>query len=395
MFISHHTDDIPTLKACAATCFRWYHIATPHIYRTLVLQKWHIDVLNEYQNNRTSPLPSLLELGFLALVKNLEFKREMLVDRWVAAAIFDSRSIPYFRAMVNLQELKIADLDFAKFWAGFEKYFGHFSPTLRSVALSRPNGTRRELIDFFRLFPKLDDIEISCYDARRMSFEAPEDQIVPVTGGLRGRLTLDTFGEEELLKDMIVAFGGMRFTSMDLRDVLRGMPLLLVACGGTLETLRISMDDIPHPCKAFDFSVHFPDIRTHSFSQVYPRYFSCNTALRTIEFPMPPTFDPSRGYTRRIERLLSAITSPTFSEIVIIFSGRDVYRPSETLASIVREFCKVKKFKVAFCLETQGYSRAENLRMLTLETERAAAAGLYDFLPHPPSVFACTMRKYL
>lgn len=110
---------------------------------------------------------------------------------------------------------------------------------------------------------------------------------------------------------------------------------------------------------------------------------------------MPPTFDPSRGYTRRIGQLLSAITSPTFTEIVIIFSGRDVYRPSESLASIVREFCKIKEFRVAFCLETLGDSRAENLRMLTLETERAAVAGLYNFLPCPPMVFACSMTRYL
>lgn len=108
---------------------------------------------------------------------------------------------------------------------------------------------------------------------------------------------------------------------------------------------------------------------------------------------MPPIFDPSQGYTRRLERLLSAITSPAFSEIVIIFSGRDVYRPAESLASIVREFCRIKEFRVAFCLETQGYSRAENLRTLTLETERAAVAGLYDFLPYPPLVFACAMMK--
>lgn len=252
MFISHLAHDIPTLKACAVTCFCWYRIATPYIYRTLILQRYHIDALNEYQNKRINPLPSLLRLGFLAFVQRLEFERETLADRWVTPAIFDSRSMQYFRAMVNLQELKIADLDFAKFWAGFEKYLGHFSPTLRSIALSRPNGTRRQLLDFFRLFPMLDDIEISCYDARWGAYEALDDQLVPVTGGLRGRLTLDTFGEEELLKDMIIAFGGMRFTSMDLRDVLRGMPLLLEACGKTLKTLRISMDDIPHPCKVFE-----------------------------------------------------------------------------------------------------------------------------------------------
>lgn len=251
MFISQLAHDIPALKACATTCICWYRIATPYIHRTLVLQKCHIDALNEYQNKRINPLPALLKLGFLAFVQHLELKREILADHWVAPAIFDSRSTQYFRAMVNLQELKIADLDFAKFWMGFDKYLGHFSPTLRSVALSRPNGTRRQLLDFFRLFPKLDDIEISCYDARWGAPEPLDDKLVPITGGLGGRLTLDTFGEEELLMEMIVAFGGIRFTSMDLRDVLRGMPLLLEACGKTLRTLRISMDDIPHPRKTF------------------------------------------------------------------------------------------------------------------------------------------------
>jgi len=229
-------------------------------------------------------------------------------------------------------------------------------------------------LTFFRLFPKLDDIEISCYDARSETYEALDGQLVPNTGGLRGRLTLDTFGDERFLRDMIVVFGGMRFTSMNLRKVLRGTPLLLEACGKTLETLRISMDDIPH--------------------RLYPQYFSSNTVLRTIEFPMPPTLDPSRGYTRRIELLLSAVTSPAFSEIVIIFSGGDVYRPSKTLASIVRGFCKIKEFKVAFCLETLGDSGAENLRRLTLETGRAAEIGLYDFLPRPPLVFSCPITKY-
>jgi hypothetical protein len=149
---------------------------------------------------------------------------------------------------VNLQDLTIADLEFSKFPVGVGVYFGHFSLTLRSVALSCPKGTRRQLLDFFRLFPKLDDIKISDYNARPEAHEALYTQLVPIRGGLRGRLTLKRFGERGLLKDIIVAFGGMRFTSMDLRGV-SGMQFLLEACAGTLETLHIYPDEIFNRCK--------------------------------------------------------------------------------------------------------------------------------------------------
>ena len=177
---------------------------------------------------------------------------QVLVDHWVAPTIFDSRSMQCFRAMVNLQELKIGDLDFTEFLEGFEKYLGHFSPTLRSVALSHPNGTRRQLLNFFMLFPMLDNVEILCYHPRREVYEPLDGQLTPITGGLRGRLTLDMFGDEGLLKDMIVAFGGLRFTSMDLGDIFQGTPLLLKACGETLRTLRLSVDRILYACKTFD-----------------------------------------------------------------------------------------------------------------------------------------------
>jgi hypothetical protein len=157
----------------------------------------------------------------------------------------------HFTALVNLQDLRIADLVFSKFPAGAGEYFGHFSPTLRSVALYAPRGTCRQLLDFLRLFPKLDDITISYYRARFKAYEALDTQLIPIKGGLRGRLILRNFGEEGLLKDMAVAFGGMRFTSMDLQDV-RGMQLLLEACADTLETLRISSDDIHYRKNVLD-----------------------------------------------------------------------------------------------------------------------------------------------
>ena len=70
-------------------------------------------------------------------------------------------------------------------------------------------------------------------------------------------------------------------------------------------------------------------------------------------------------------------------------------RPSESLAGVVHELYEIKEFNVAFCLEALETSvRMENQRKLTLETNEAVAAGVYDFLPYPPSVFSRPVSNY-
>ena len=159
----------------------------------------------------------------------------------------------YFRALENLQELTVASLDFSKFPLGVGEYFGHFSPTLRSVALVGPLGNRRQLLDFFRLFPKLDDIKICGYRREGGRHEALSGKLVAIRGGLRGRLGLKNFRDEGLLRDLIVAFGGMRFTSMRLEGVV-GAPLLLGACANTLETVYIYPGNRFRPGKTRSYS---------------------------------------------------------------------------------------------------------------------------------------------
>ena len=121
----------------------------------------------------------------------------------------------YFRALVNLQDLAIADLDFSFFRAGVDRYFEHFSPTLRSVTLSCPRGTPRQLLDFLRLFPKLNDIRITYYYPKSQDDEGLDTQLVPIGGDLRGRLVLSWSGD---------------------------MQFLLEAYAETLETLRVHPD---------------------------------------------------------------------------------------------------------------------------------------------------------
>ena len=197
------------------------------------------------------------KLGLLPFVKKVQFNRGYSRNYWVVPAIFDSRSMRYFRALVNLQDLSIAFLDFSSFPTGVGKFFGHFSPTLRSLALAIPLGSRRQLLDFFRLFPKLDNITICGYYRNGEGHEALDENLIPIQGGLRGQLNLKNFRDEWLLKDMIAVFGGMRFTSMRLESV-HGVPLLLEACASTLQTVYIHPGGLFRPCKTI------PVTRVHS-----------------------------------------------------------------------------------------------------------------------------------
>ena len=130
------------------------------------------------------------------------------------------------------------------------------------------------------------------------------------------------------------------------------------------------------------------------FPQVYD--LSRNTALRSLEVLGSSISDsPKRAHTiKAIEHLLSTITSPAFSEIVVVFSEVDVRWPPKGLDKVLRELYGVKRFQVAFCLETLEKFMAHNLHQLTLETKRAAAVGTYDFLPSPPLVFSRTATMY-
>ena len=250
MVIAHLIYDTSSLKACAATCFAWYNVATPHLYHTLTLRQWHSGM----ECRDLNPLAVLHERGLLSHVKKLQFRSGYLRNPWVVPEYFDSWGLHYFSALVNLQDLAIAGMDLSRFTSGTEKYFSHSSPTLRSIALIHPTGSLRHLVEFLALFPKLDDIKIVCYRATPETHDGPDTPRAPTQGSLRGKLTLSGFAVGELLERMISTFGGMRFISLDLDDVL-GAQLLLDTCAETLQTLRLNPDGILHLCKRFPETV--------------------------------------------------------------------------------------------------------------------------------------------
>lgn len=127
-----------------------------------------------------------------------------------------------------------------------------------------------------------------------------------------------------------------------------------------------------------------PDTRTNITLSVPPPLFdfSHNTALRSLEIPFL-ALPPPDSHTRTV-MALATIISPVFSEVVVVFSGIGCWQ--RQWAGILGDMCKVKQFRVVFCLQTSEVSRAQSLQRLISYTGKAVAEGAYDFLPCPPVI---------
>ena len=120
---------------------------------------------------------------------------------------------------------------------------------------------------------------------------------------------------------------------------------------------------------------------------------SCNTVLRSLEV-LGSLVAKSPEHARTFREFLSTIASPAFSEVVVVFHELDVRWPPRGLNEGLREMYKIKRFRVAFCLEALEELRVPNLHQLTLDTRAAAEGGAYDFLPSSPLVFFRTVTRY-
>ena len=239
MIISHLIHDTPSLKACASTCFAWYTVTAPHLHHTLSLRQWSSTTTRKDLN----PLVALHGLGLLPLVRKVRFRPSCGEKTfcWLGPRIFKSGGFRYFSALANVQELVIEALDLSKI-SGMENYFGHFSPSLRSIALIYFWGSPRQLRNFLNLFPKLDDIKIAGYLSQGEGSDSPDAQLAPIKGSMRGKLILgEPIGHRTL--EILPLFRGMRFVSIDLGKS-QGGQLLLDACTETLQTLCFCLDNL-------------------------------------------------------------------------------------------------------------------------------------------------------
>ena len=235
--------DIQSLRACSRTCYSWYIAAVPHLHCTFITPV-HYNRHEDLKFGWSRSLPNMHKLGLLPLVKKFQICRTAIDDfQGFSPERFNRRTLRHFTALTNVQDLKIDYLDIASFMPKIQPYFGHFLPSVRSLALRAPKGSRRQIIYFIGLFEHLDDLKL-IYNRRNPQDEPIDNStLVPsFAPPLRGQLKLADFTMVGLLKDMIDLFGGIRFRHMDLCDV-NGVGLLLGACAETLETLRLYPTD--------------------------------------------------------------------------------------------------------------------------------------------------------
>jgi hypothetical protein len=241
MIISHLIYDTSTLLACSLTCYSWHIATVSHLHHSLTTDggRWRADKKYLWP----TPLRESYELGLLPLVARLRIRSSYQYEVKFAPERLDRRTLRYFSALTNLQELGIDVLRVSSFMPTIRQCFEHFSPTLRFLALSKPDGSCRQLLYFIGLFPNLQDLKLHCFlfmGARKNTADAA--LVPPSIPPLRGRLTLTEVTRDGFVGDMVSLWGGLRFRYMDLFRV-NGIRFLLKACANTLETLRLYPTD--------------------------------------------------------------------------------------------------------------------------------------------------------
>ena len=117
---------------------------------------------------------------------------------------------------------------------------------LTNTSVPCPQRAQRFLptdLVFVGVFPNLQDLKLSCSSLKDERESTADATLTPPSiPPLQGWLILTFFTRENLVKVMIVLFGGLRFRSMDLFGV-KCVRLLLAACTETLETLRLYPSD--------------------------------------------------------------------------------------------------------------------------------------------------------
>ena len=232
MMIAHLIYDEFSLLAYSLTSYSWYLAAVPHLHHTLITPVY---LLRENEQlRRPDSFRHIYELGLFPLVKKFHVKG---VDPYVgyrgpitfSPTQFDSCILHQFSTLTSIRELGIDSFDVYSFMPNVRQYFGHFSPTVQSLALRKPKGSRRQIIFIIGLFQHLEDVKL-LYDSVDFQEEPADDlTLIPsFVPPLQGRLTMTCFTRVGILEDMIGLFIRKRLSEF---NALLGSPVY--ACAST------------------------------------------------------------------------------------------------------------------------------------------------------------------
>ena len=319
MIIAYLVADKRSLRACTMTGRSWYIAAVPHLHRTLTVTVGSWDRKDRWPN----PIMHVYMLGLFPFVEEFRVHCGGYCDRF-SPKLLSRCILRKFSALTNVRHLEIQYLEIPKLIPKIQRYLKNFLPTVRSLTLRSPQGSRRQIVYFIGFFEHLQDLNLSnIYGPQGEPADDPT--LIPTfVPPLQGCLEMNCICGVGLLKDMIDLFGGLRFYYVRLYDVER-MSLLLEACAETLQVVmlspgdprgeQISLKGIQVTAVANDFTAG-SSLRDFDLSQ--------NKSLRKFKVQANLiNSDPRSPSSRFLKHVLSTITSPVFSEVVITYWSSD------------------------------------------------------------------------
>ena len=356
-------------------------------------------------------------LGLLPLVKELRIHGGDYSSSSREPGFLEVYIIRPFFSLTSIQKLEIERLDIPVFTPCIQWFGVHFLPTLRSLTLREPKGSRRQIMYFVGLFQNLEDLEL-VYEIDGFLVDEVDDLTLtpPSTPPLRGRLRVKHFTRANVLKDMIDLVGGFRFGHMDLFDVGE-VGLLLHACAKTLKSVVLDPTD---PRGEWLPPEGMGVLTNYSAARYSLRDFDLtrNESLQTLQIPASsPDRTPNRLPDTFLKHVLSTITSPAFFQITILYRNSDFdglrswcsgqyhscglrqpYRELEASLhrwrfEVIREVRKVRNFRLVMCANVWGHHGRYPVRVLEeAVAEEKARKGFGDF-PSDPLVMYDPQRS--
>ena len=333
MIIAHLAHDKSSLLACCLTCSSWYIAAVSHLHHTLITPTigendkiWWPDSFRDMH-----------KLGLFPLVKRLRVQGSGYKFHGPAFSpeLFDPHTLHQFTSLINVQELAIEDLDIPGFMPNIKQHFHHFLPTVRSLALTRPRGSHRQIFFFIGLFQYLEDLKLLPKFSGSQREPLDDQMLVPTFAPpLRGRLTVQCSAWAGVLEDMAwILWMEMGCNSCWMVVQTRWKP-----CGSIYSILTVGKF-LSQECSPYITKTLPP--KTFELSR--------NRSLRVLEVPMYHIVKRSPLAIASIfRRVLSTITSPAFSQVTVIYRDYDFpqisYNPPDPPID----------FKLVLCAEVLG-----------------------------------------
>ena len=113
---------------------------------------------------------------------------------------------------------------------------------------------------------------------------------------------------------------------------------------------------------------------------------SCFRSLRSLEVTASSVSQTRADAPYLLRDIFSTITSPDFSEIILVFQRPDLYRPYQIPFEVFREMYSKRKFRLVFCLEVLKKYRAAGWEVMRQRLDSEIAQRRLDFLSSPPTL---------